>query len=165
MLNNMEITDYASFKLHQATALLDRVVDNYLRTHYGIRYAPFLLLLISKVIGPATQQRLATALDVSRASVTQRIGALKEQGLLSVVPDPADSRAHLVALTEAGERLVDSAWAGLDRDLAAVEEGVDERLLAAQLDRLIGNLLNVLEAQGGTQPVKARRKGSGDGTA
>ncbi|EMY32400.1 MarR family transcriptional regulator [Arthrobacter crystallopoietes BAB-32] len=161
----MEITDYASFKLHQATALLDRVVDNYLRTHYGIRYAPFLLLLISKVIGPATQQRLATALDVSRASVTQRIGALKEQGLLSVVPDPADSRAHLVALTEAGERLVDSAWAGLDRDLAAVEEGVDERLLAAQLDRLIGNLLNVLEAQGGTQPVKARRKGSGDGTA
>jgi DNA-binding MarR family transcriptional regulator len=161
----MEITQYASFKLHQATALLDRVSDNYLRTHHGIRYAPFLVLLISKVVGPATQQRLATALDVSRASITQRVSALKQQGLLSVVADPKDSRAHLVSLTEAGERLVAAAWEGLDRDLADVEEGIDERLLTEQLDRLIGNLLKVLEAQGGVQPVNAGRKGSHDGPA
>jgi len=72
-----------------------------------------------------------------------------------------------VTLAEAGERLVDAAWAGLDRDPAAVEERVDERLVAAHLDRLIGNLLDVWKTKavrsqpspGRKDPAKSRVSG------
>jgi DNA-binding MarR family transcriptional regulator len=151
----MEITQFTSFKLHQATALVDRVGDNYLHAHHGIRLAPFLVLLMVKVLGPATQQRIATALDVSRASISQRVGQLRERGLLEVGINPEDSRAQLVSLTPDGERLVTEAWAGLDQDLAEVADGVDEAVLALQLDRLIGNSVKVLGKQDTDGPAGA----------
>jgi DNA-binding MarR family transcriptional regulator len=153
----MEITQFTSFKLHQATALIDRVADNYLQSTHGIRFAPYLVLLMVEVLGPTDQQSIATALDVSRASITQRVGALRERNLLRVEPSPADPRANLVSLTVEGERLVHAAWQGLDRDLAEVDEGVDEAALAAQLDRLIRNSLAVLAKQQGQQPIPVSR--------
>lgn len=149
----MDITQFTSFKLHQATTLIDRVADNYLRSRHGIGFAPFLVLLMVRVLGPTDQQSIATALDVSRASITQRVGVLRDRDLLAVVPHPSDPRAKLVSLTTEGARLVEDAWRGLDRDLADVDEGVDEAALAAQLDRLISNSRTVLARQGGTQPV------------
>jgi DNA-binding MarR family transcriptional regulator len=153
----MEITQFTSFKLHQATALIDRVADNYLQSTHEIRFAPYLVLLMVEVLGPTDQQSIATALDVSRASITQRVGALRERNLLRVEPNPADPRANRVSLTAEGKRLVDAAWQGLERDLAEVDEGVDEAALAAQLDRLIRNSLAVLAKQQGQQPPPVSR--------
>lgn len=149
----MEITQFTSFKLHQATTLIDRVADGYLHTHHRIRFAPFLVLLMVKVLGPATQQGIAAALDVTRASVSQRVGALRDRGLLDVSVNPTDSRAHLVSLTPEGARLVTEAWKGLDQDLGGVADGVDEAVLAQQLDRLIGNAITVLGKQNTVRPA------------
>lgn len=134
-----DITESTAFKLHRVTALLDRVADDYLRDHHGIRYAPFLVLLISRVVGPASQQRLAAGLGVSRASVTQRIVGLVHGGLLSTEPDPTDARAHVVRLTARGVDLVDRAWSGLDAHQVGLDDGVDEAALAGQLDRILAN--------------------------
>ena len=89
-----DITESAVFKLHRVTALIDRIADDYLASAHGIRYAPFLVLLMAHVLGPTSQQRIAANLGVSRASITQRVGGLVEQGLLAVEPDPADARAN-----------------------------------------------------------------------
>ncbi|MGV8883186.1 MAG: MarR family winged helix-turn-helix transcriptional regulator [Rhodoglobus sp.] len=133
------IVNSTAFKLHQATSLLDRAADQYLRSEHGIRYAPFLVLLMARVMGVSSQRAISDALDVSRASITQRVAQLTEAGLLAVEPDPRDSRANLVCLTAVGSTLVDAAWAGLESHQNGLDVGVDEAALVAQLDRIISN--------------------------
>jgi DNA-binding MarR family transcriptional regulator len=140
-----QFTDNTAFKLHRATVLLDRIADDYLTANHGIRYAPFLVLLMAGVLGPTTQQGIAANLGVSRASITQRVGALVEAGLLAVEKSTTDSRANTVRLTESGSTLLAAAWRGLDEHQSGVEAGVDEAALASQLDLLIGNALKITQ--------------------
>jgi len=133
------ITDSTAFKLHRVTALIDRVADTYLRAEHGIRYPAFLVLLMVRVLGEPSQQRIAANLGVSRASVTQRVGALVEAGLLATRTDPSDSRANVVELTERGSAVLQAAWEGLDAHQAGLDDGVDEAALATQLDRILAN--------------------------
>ena len=139
MTDTPDITSSTAFKLHRATVLIDRIADDYLTREHGIHYAPFLVLLMVRVLGEPSQQAIARNLDVSRASVTQRVSGLVESGLLEVTPDPADSRANIVRLTTPGRVLVDSAWSGLEHHQSGLDAGVDEPALIAQLDRIISN--------------------------
>ncbi|MCA0216128.1 MAG: MarR family winged helix-turn-helix transcriptional regulator [Actinobacteria bacterium] len=139
MTTTPDITSSTAFKLHRATVLIDRIADDYLTREHGIHYAPFLVLLMVRVLGEPSQQAIARNLDVSRASVTQRVSGLVESGLLEVTPDPADSRANIVRLTTPGAALVESAWRGLEQHQSGLDAGVDEPALVAQLDRIISN--------------------------
>jgi len=138
----IDITQSTAFKLHRATLLIDRLADDYLQREHGIRYAPMLVLLMVRVSGPSSQQAIAHNLDVSRASVTQRVTQLTRDGLLAV--EATDGRTNRVTLTPAGERLFDAAWAGLEAHQNGLERGVDEPALVAQLDRIIANALEIL---------------------
>jgi DNA-binding MarR family transcriptional regulator len=133
-----------SSKLHRATILIDRLADEYLASQHGIRYPLFLVLLMVRVLGPTTQQAIADNLAVTRASVSQRVSALVARGLLAVVPNQADARAHSVSLTDEGAALVERAWRGLEDANDGLDSGVDERALAAELDALIDNALRIL---------------------
>ena len=144
MTTTPDITSSTAFKLHRATVLIDRIADDYLTRGHGIHYAPFLVLLMVRVLGEPSQQAIARNLDVSRASVTQRVSGLVESGLLEVTPDPADSRANIVRLTESGRELVDRAWRGLEQHQSGLDAGVDEPALVAQLDRIISNAVEAL---------------------
>ena len=144
MTDSPDITSSTAFKLHRATVLIDRIADDYLTREHGIHYAPFLVLLMVRVLGEPSQQAIARNLDVSRASVTQRVSGLVGSGLLEVTPDPADSRANIVRLTTPGRALVDSAWRGLEQHQSGLDVGVDEPALVAQLDRIISNAVEAL---------------------
>lgn len=133
------ILNSTAFKLHQATLLIDRSADTYLRREHDLGYAHFLVLLIVRVAGPTSQRSIAENLGVSRASITQRVTALTRDGLLVVTPDPDDSRAHLVDLTDGGCDRVDRAWKGLDAHDDGLDAGVDDAALATQLDIIIAN--------------------------
>ena len=147
---NDDILSSTAFKLHQATLIIDRIADDYLRREHGIRYSAFLVLLMTRVLGECSQQAIAANLGVSRASITQRVSPLATDGLLEVVPHPTDSRANLVRLTPRGTELVDAAWRGLESHQSGiddgVDDGVDERALATQLDRLNANGRSILQA-------------------
>ena len=138
----IDITTTTAFKLHRATLLIDRLADDYLQREHGIRYAPMLVLLMVRVLGPTSQQAIAQNLDVSRASVTQRVGQLVRDGLLDV--EAVDGRTNRVSLTVAGEKLFDAAWTGLEAHQNGLERGVDEPALVSQLDRIIANALELL---------------------
>ncbi|WP_376985622.1 MarR family winged helix-turn-helix transcriptional regulator [Aquipuribacter hungaricus] len=125
--------------LHRATGLLDRVADAYLRPAHGIGVSTFAALVAIDAVGPANQTVVARALDVSRAAVTQRLSGLVARGLVAVVADPGDSRAHVVTLTTAGRELLGQAWAGLARSEDGVEDGVDVAALTAALVTLADN--------------------------
>ena len=144
MATTPDITSSTAFKLHRATVLIDRIADDYLTRVHSIHYAPFLVLLMVRVLGEPSQQAIARNLDVSRASVTQRVSGLVESGLLEVSPDPADSRANIVRLTTPGRALVDAAWRGLEEHQSGLDAGVDEAALVAQLDRIICNAVEAL---------------------
>ncbi|MHA7292741.1 MarR family winged helix-turn-helix transcriptional regulator [Arthrobacter sp. HLT1-21] len=126
---------------------MNKVSDEYLAAHHGIRYAPFLVLLAVRIAGPSPQQAIARSLDVSRASVTQRVHQLKRLGLVDVTISAQDQRANVVALTIPGRRLTDAAWHGLEATLDGVDDGVDDAGLRRQLDLLIANCTAALDDQ------------------
>lgn len=142
--NHPDITNSTAYKLHRATTLIDKLADDYLGREHGIHYAPFLVLLMVRVLGEPSQQAIASNLDVSRASVTQRVAGLVDRELLAVASDPADSRANIVRLTSTGAALVERAWLGLEHHQNGLDAGVDEPALIAQLDRIIANALAAL---------------------
>lgn len=139
------IIESTAFKLHRATVLMDRVADRYLHAEHGIHYSSFLVLLMVGTLGRPGQRQLAEMLDVSAASITQRLKHLRAAGLVEIAPDPADARAHLVSLTDQGGTLLEAAWIGLDTHQDGIDAGVDEVVLAHQLDRLIANAVAVLD--------------------
>jgi DNA-binding MarR family transcriptional regulator len=79
--------------------------------------------------GPTTVSALAAAEHVRHQSMAATVAALRQQGLISGVPDPADGRKTLISATEAGRALVSSipavreAWleAAVDRHLSPAE--------------------------------------------
>ena len=139
---NENILDSTAFKLHRATLIIDRLADDYLQQHHGIRYAPMLVLLMVRLLGPTSQQAIAENLGVSRASVSQRVTPLVADGLLVI--EKLDGRTHRVTLTDHGRELFDTAWNGLENHQSTLDEGVDEAALAAQLDRIIANGMKLL---------------------
>ena len=146
MLNNQAnpLLDSPAFKLHRATILIDRLADAYLYENHGIRYAPFLVLLMARMLGPTSQQAIAANLAVSRSSVTQRVAGLVASELLVVEPDPTDRRANLVVISAAGAELFDRAWSGLNDREDGIEDGIDILAFMTQLDRIIANALAAL---------------------
>lgn len=125
--------------LHRATALVDRIADDYLQPAHGISISVFAALVTIDAVGPASQSDVARGLGVSRAAVTQRLRRLVEDGLVEVVSDPANSRANVVSTTPAGRALLAEAWAGLARSDDGLERGVDLGALQQALDTMIAN--------------------------
>lgn len=138
-----------AFKLHQATALVDRATDRYLRGAHGISYSHFVVLLTIGILDQPHQRAVADSLDVSRASITQRVIALRECGLVRVTRDATDARSQRVSLTDEGESLLEAAWRGLDEHDDGLERGVDIQALERELDRLIHNARRYLGLRGG----------------
>ncbi|GLZ34511.1 MarR family transcriptional regulator [Lentzea sp. NBRC 105346] len=59
--------------------------------------------------GSPSQQRLAAQAGTDSMMTSQVLRKLEDRGLLTRSVDPADSRARLLSLTAAGERLVGAA--------------------------------------------------------
>ncbi|MGN5382331.1 MarR family transcriptional regulator [Streptomyces sp. MUSC 14] len=57
--------------------------------------------------GPRSAAELAPDVGLDRSGVTRRGSRLESAGLVRRQPDPSDRRAHLLVLTEQGERAVE----------------------------------------------------------
>lgn len=57
--------------------------------------------------GDARLTELAVHEGVSQPTMTQAVGRLKRDGLVTQVPDPSDGRAVLISITEAGHAALD----------------------------------------------------------
>jgi len=66
--------------------------------------------------------QLARAMQVSKGTMTNTLQKLVAKGLIAIEPDPADGRAKLVSLTEAGLDLRQAALAALAPDLENLVE-------------------------------------------
>lgn len=85
---------------------------------------------------------LAARMEVTKQGVGQLVSELEAVGVLERAPDPTDGRAKLVRLTDKGRAALFDGLAAL----GATEAKLREALGQAELTRLHGSLLKVLDA-------------------
>lgn len=152
-----------AFRLHQATVLVDRAADRYLREAHGISYSLFVVLMTAGALGESSQREIADALAVTRASITQRVAELRSRGLVRVAPDASDARALRVSLTADGESLLAVAWRGLAGHDDGLDRDVDQVSLGRELNTLIRNARDHLGLAEGGAPGRSPSGGRVDG--
>jgi DNA-binding MarR family transcriptional regulator len=116
-----------------------------LRREAGTGLTPSLLSALSAIRahGPLNLGELAEHERVAPPSITKIVGRLEADGLVSRAPDPKDRRVARVAVTPAGDALMDeihrrkNAW--LAARINALPAGDQQRLAEALdvLDRLV----------------------------
>ena len=110
--------------------------------HTALSVARLRVLFSLATIGPQRMGELSTCVDVAARTMTSTVEAMERDGLVRRAPDPADGRATMVHLTDAGVRAYDEGrrvqaaavadvFAGLALDqrqeLAALLDGARQR--------------------------------------
>lgn len=93
--------------------------------------------------GPQRLSDLAHSVRLEKSSVSRQLAGLEERGLVERRQDLADRRAHLLALTEDGQRIVQTTRARRQQWLREALGGwpVQDRLVLAELlERLVDDL-------------------------
>ena len=124
-----------------------------------LTYAQYGLLFGLAEHSELSASELATAADLSPATVTQMLDGLEEAGLVARTRSPRDKRVVLVSLTERGRALIAERRAHFEsRWRRALADFSDGELLtaAAVLDRLrvmLDELAEYPEAASGSGPA------------
>ena len=134
-------------RILRAEHLADARIRQVLR-RYGIDRGGFDMLATLRRTGPPhrlTPTALYRELVLTSGAVTHRIDALARAGLVERIPDPADRRSSLVALTESGRTVADEAMAAhmrCEAQLAAALSAPAKRALAGLLRQLLVGMEN-----------------------
>ena len=118
--------------------------------------------------GPARAGDLATALRLTRPTMSKQLSRLERAGFIERAPDPADARASIVRLSATGhdvhERLVAQGLA-MVTDALSGWEPADGARFAAQLERFVDALVhNSSVSIAGTPRSRGERLISGRAT-
>lgn len=137
-------------RILRAEHLADARIRQVLRG-YDLDRGGFDVLATLRRSGPPyrlTPTALYRDLVLTSGAVTHRVDALARAGLVERLPDPADRRGSLVALTGRGRAVADEAMAAnlrCEARLAAALDDADKRALAALLKRLLAGMENDAE--------------------
>jgi DNA-binding MarR family transcriptional regulator len=107
--------------------------------HTALSVARLRVLFSLATLGPQRMGELSTCVDVAARTMTSTVEAMERDGLVRRRPDPADGRATVVHLTDAGVRAYDEGRRVQAAAVADVFAGLplDQREeLAALLDSL-----------------------------
>jgi len=111
--------------------------------HTALSVARLRVLFSLATLGPQRMGELSTCVDVAARTMTSTVEAMERDGLVRRAPDPADGRATMVHLTDAGVRAYDEGRRVQAAAVADVFAGlaVDQRQeLAALLEALASGI-------------------------
>lgn len=104
----------------------------------GITLPQFTVLNhFARLGGTRSPAELASAFQVTRATMTSTLQRLEGKGLVSITPDPADGRGKRVALTEAGLAMRQRCIAALGPELARLETRDEDSASGILLEGLV----------------------------
>lgn len=129
--------------MRRARAAADRMSR---AVHPELDFAAYGLLVYLREQGPARPSDLAGYVGVGKATISRQLKVLEDLRLIERRPDPADGRAHLLALTgEGSQRLnaVGSARSAHFRERLSSWPEEDVHTLATLLARLNADLIQV----------------------
>ena len=112
----------------------------------NVRELSVLLLLDGRE--PESQQQAANRLGVDRTTMVGLLDSLEGKGLLARLPDPADRRRNVVALTDAGRTALREATTASDRaerELLADLSPAEARQLRDILIRILNSTASTRE--------------------
>lgn len=107
---------------------------------FGFRRLHHQILYMCRKHAPLRNSEVCTILGVSKQALHGPLNALREQGMIELVPDPNDGRARLVQLTAAGQAFED-ALSSAQRELfrrVAREETPQTQLAFLRMLRALG---------------------------
>jgi DNA-binding MarR family transcriptional regulator len=110
---------------------------------YGISFGEYLVLAALRRAGPPYRMNptsLFNAVILSSGAMTNRLDRLEAMGLVERQADPNDRRGRLVALTDRGRKLVDSAVVdhlGNEQVLLGALDAREREQLAGLLRKLL----------------------------
>jgi DNA-binding MarR family transcriptional regulator len=110
---------------------------------HGVSFGEYLVLAALRRAGPPYRMnptKLFGSVILSSGAMTNRLDGLEGIGLIERLPDPTDRRGRLVALTDKGRELVDTAVV----DHLANEERLLVALNAEEREQLAGLLRKLL---------------------
>lgn len=119
---------------------LERALDE---QGLGITPAQARILLALHFQGPLSQQSLALHIDVDPSTLVSTLDVMERDGMAVRDPNPGDRRAHVVSLTERGERQVPrlfELWNAVDEDLTKELSPSERETLLPMVQRLVGRL-------------------------
>jgi len=130
------------YLIHDVARLLKRRFAESVR-HHGLTLPQWRLLAQLKRGGEMSQVALANLTDSDPMTVSRIVERLEAAGLVTRVPDPADSRAKLVRLTQASQKLFEElrpvGMAVYREALKGLSQAECDALLGA-LERIQSNL-------------------------
>ena len=142
----MDMKDQASTQIAWRLRDLHHMHRNHmqllLEKHQLFAGQPRILLMVAKNRG-ATQKEIATAMNVSPASLSVSLKRMEKAGLLTRKHDQDDLRSNHIELTEMGERIFAAGKASimsLDEQMVSGFSADELVLLKSYLDRMYQNL-------------------------
>jgi DNA-binding MarR family transcriptional regulator len=134
---------------------------------HGVSFGEYLVLAALRRAGPPYQMnptQLFGSVILSSGAMTNRLDGLEEMGLVGRLADPTDRRGRLVALTDRGRELVDTAVAehleNEERLLGALDAEEREQLAGLLRKLLLSEPFRELDPTGVVpdRPRAARRR-------
>ena len=110
---------------------------------HGVSFGEYLVLAALRRAGPPYRMNptaLFGSVILSSGAMTNRLDGLEEMGLVERLPDPTDRRGRLVALTDKGRELVDTAVVDHlenEQRLLSALDGAEREQLAGLLRKLL----------------------------
>lgn len=141
-------------RILRAAALLTRRGDEFL-AGFGLTRGEFdILSALRRADAPQSPGTLRTVSLASGPAVTKRLRGLEERRLVGRAPNPADGRGALIALTPAGEQLIDDVFPRLLELERALLAGVPAGERTAVVHSLRAALASIETAPGAGQTTE-----------
>ncbi len=141
--------DPAEFQLFTEIGIIDQLAGNAFERALpgGMTRAQFTVLhhLARRAEPVQSPAQLATAIQVSRATMTSTLARLAKRGLIAVEPDPHDGRGKLIRLTATGRQMREACIATVVPLLPLVAQALNPAEVE-QLLVLLRQLRIVLDA-------------------
>jgi DNA-binding MarR family transcriptional regulator len=137
--------DSWGYLLHDVSKLLKRRFEEEAKD-YGITLPQWRVLAQIGLGKDSRQASLAASIDVDPMTMSGILDRLEKRSLITRMPDPADSRAKLAAITPAGDEIVLSARAVGLRLLEEASRGLSKKD-QDQLKALLGKVRNNLQGE------------------
>ncbi|MFC5500700.1 MarR family winged helix-turn-helix transcriptional regulator [Lysinimonas soli] len=131
---------------------LYNALDAVLREAHGVTLGAFEFLRYIRAHDSARVADLAAAFAIGVGATSKGVDRMEANGWVERLANPANRRSSLLAVTAAGERLIDLATPTFDTEFARLTSSVDPAALAA-LVQTLGVLRGELESRGVGQPA------------
>lgn len=136
------MSDPVGFRVMNEIGIIDQLGTTLFERSmpHGLTLPQFIVLNhFVRMGGDRSPLELATAMQVTKATMTSTLQRLDEKGFIDISPDPHDGRSKRVAITPLGRKAREQSIKAIAKDLADLEREMGY----AELETVLSALLRI----------------------